>query len=174
MSSASKMSWRHSHTGNPPRSGYKASGPPNPLIGISGRNILLLGGNGKVASHLIPWLRNEGYFTIVATNSGESHRGNVGVSFNLMDEDDHNVALTVTKDLYAVYLVGIAHENFPVYMSYFINRAVAKGVKRFVFISSSGIDLTDPLHGEIHLKLSKGKTEWAVLRPTYFMGENDI
>jgi uncharacterized protein YbjT (DUF2867 family) len=50
-----------------------------------------------------------------------------------------------------------------------VERALRAGVRRFVLLSSSAIEESQPGLGEVHRFLRKEAPEWAVLRPSWFM-----
>jgi hypothetical protein len=70
----------------------------------------------------------------------------------------------------AIYLVAppIAGDPAPL-MIEFIQRALERGVTRFVLLSSSLLPAGGPAMGTVHLWLQKNAAEWAVLRPSWFM-----
>jgi festuclavine dehydrogenase len=56
-------------------------------------------------------------------------------------------------------------------MKAFIDLAVEKGVKRFVLLSASVLDVGDgPMMGKVSKYISSLGVKWAILRPTWFMG----
>ena len=56
----------------------------------------------------------------------------------------------------------------------FTDYAIGKGVKRFVLLSSSAIELGGPAHGKVHEYLVEKKVDYGVLRPTWFMGMSNL
>lgn len=50
-----------------------------------------------------------------------------------------------------------------------LERAIARGTRRFVLLSSSLLEPGDPMMGEVHAWLAAHAPEWAVLRPSWFM-----
>ncbi|WP_299837121.1 NAD(P)H-binding protein [uncultured Jannaschia sp.] len=50
-----------------------------------------------------------------------------------------------------------------------LETAMARGVRRFVLLSSSLLERGGPMMGEVHDWLSGTAPEWAVLRPSWFM-----
>ncbi len=46
---------------------------------------------------------------------------------------------------------------------------MGRGVRRFVLLSSSRLEPGGPMMGEVHAWLAKSASEWAVLRPSWFM-----
>jgi festuclavine dehydrogenase len=56
-------------------------------------------------------------------------------------------------------------------MKALIDLAVEKGVQRFVLLSGSVLDVADgPMMGKVSKHISSLGVEWAILRPTWFMG----
>jgi festuclavine dehydrogenase len=54
----------------------------------------------------------------------------------------------------------------------FINLAADRGVKRFVLLGSSMVPEGGPFMGQVHKRLREmNGVEWAVLRPSWFMGK---
>jgi uncharacterized protein YbjT (DUF2867 family) len=54
-------------------------------------------------------------------------------------------------------------------MMAFIALAMRKGVRRFVFLSMSGLPAGGPAHGQVHQWLRENSDDWAVVCPTAFM-----
>jgi festuclavine dehydrogenase len=54
----------------------------------------------------------------------------------------------------------------------FVEFAAARGVRRFVLLGSSMVPENGPFMGQVHAKLKQLDVEWAVLRPSWFMGES--
>lgn len=53
----------------------------------------------------------------------------------------------------------------------FIELAAKQGIRRFVLLGSSMVPEGGPFMGQVHKKLRELNVEWAVLRPSWFMGE---
>lgn len=53
----------------------------------------------------------------------------------------------------------------------FIELAAKQGIRRFVLLGSSMVPEGGPFMGQVHKKLRGLNVEWAVLRPSWFMGE---
>lgn len=57
-------------------------------------------------------------------------------------------------------------------MKTFIDLAMQKGVKRFVLLSASLLDVGDgPMMGKVSKYVTSLNVEYAILRPTWFMGK---
>ena len=70
--------------------------------------------------------------------------------------------------LYVVGPVGLL-DMLP-HVKPFIDLAVTKGVKRFVVLGASPFPKGGPVAGKVHEYLEEIGVEYAVLRPTWFMG----
>lgn len=55
-------------------------------------------------------------------------------------------------------------------MKPFIDLAIDKGVKRFVFISAGIIDVGGPSVGKVHEYLVNSGVDYCVVRPSWFFG----
>lgn len=53
----------------------------------------------------------------------------------------------------------------------FIELAAGQGIHRFVLLGSSMVSEGGSFMGQVHKKLRGLNVEWAVLRPSWFMGE---
>ncbi|KAI1090364.1 putative ergot alkaloid A [Rostrohypoxylon terebratum] len=135
--------------------------------------VLLLGGTGKVGSRIAPLLKDANVPTLVASRSGKSSAGLTGVKFDWDDESTWEaVFANAATPIRAVFLVAPLSSNPGPAMKKFIDFAIPKGVKRFVLLSASSIPEGGPWMGSTHTYMrelgDQGKTEWAVLRPTWF------
>jgi festuclavine dehydrogenase len=133
--------------------------------------ILLLGGTGKVSSRIVPLLSTAGYSTLLASRSGTSPAlpDVSGVKFDWDNPSTYSAPFS--HNISAIFLVGPPIIEMYDPMKTFIDLAVRKGVKRFVLLSASLLDVADgPAMSRVSKYLSEGVEEWAVLRPTWFMG----
>ncbi|MCP1308848.1 ergot alkaloid biosynthesis protein [Paenibacillus tyrfis] len=87
--------------------------------------------------------------------------------FDWFDESTFDPAL---KDVDNIYLVGpvAVMEPFTIMLP-FLDKAVKSGVRRIVLLSSASVSEDGPVFGKVHRELRRMVTEWAVLRPSYFM-----
>jgi hypothetical protein len=146
---------------------------PYPAIPMSSTNetILLLGGTGKVSSRITPLLSSAGYTTLIASRSGTSPSlPNVtGVKFDWDDASTYSKPFTTP--ISAIFLIGPPSLDMFTPMKRFIDLAREKSVKRFVLLSASVMEVGDgPAMAEVSKYMSEIGVEWAVLRPTWFMG----
>lgn len=133
---------------------------------MSKPKILVTGGTGKTGSRVAVQLDKRGASVVVASRSGTGIGIGQPIKFDWMDEASHDAAL---EGVTAVYLLAPAATSTPIQeMRPFIDRAIERGVKRFVLLSASLFDETGPMMGEVHAYLKQVAPEWAVLRPTWF------
>lgn len=134
--------------------------------------ILLLGGTGKVSRRITPLLSAAGYPTLIASRSGTSPPlpGVSGVKFDWDDSTTYNNVFS-TPDISAIFLIGPPYLDMLPPMKIFIDLALSKGVKRLVLLSASLMEVGDgPAMAEVSKYVSGLGVEWAVLRPSWFMG----
>lgn len=132
--------------------------------------ILLLGGTGKVAGRIAPLLQKDSHEVIQASRSGKSAPGCKGCEFDWLDRATFNKPFE-NATVASVFLVAPAIMDMLPPMKTFIDLAREKGVKRFVLLSASSLEAGGPAMGQVHQYLLDLKVEYAVLRPTWFMGE---
>ncbi|MCY1070630.1 NAD(P)H-binding protein [Nannocystis sp. RBIL2] len=126
--------------------------------------VLVTGGTGKTGSAVARGLRAR---DVAVTIGSRAPRGPDQVRFDWADPSTHDAALAGVD---AVYLVAPAMVPDPErLMVPFIDRAIARGVRRFVLLSSSAIDARAPGLGAVHAALRARAPEWTVLRPSWFM-----
>ncbi|AKU96692.1 Oxidoreductase [Labilithrix luteola] len=131
------------------------------------RRVLVLGGTGQTGSRVATILRNEGITSRIAGAQARAETDTDAVRFVWNDRSTHEPAV---RDVQAVYLLAPPLDPKPAEtMVPFIDLAMRAGVRRFVMLSSSAVDVTDPGLGEVHRYLRDHTPEWAVLRPSWFM-----
>jgi len=141
---------------------------------------LLVGGTGTVGSRLASILQSTGNKVLIASRSDTSSPNNNHVKFDWFDDSTYSNAfshpLAVSSGgLRGVYLIAPPSLDMVAAMKSFIDLLRSKGVRRFVLLSATSIAKGDPiLTGLIHEYLYQlgeaGEVEWAVSRPTWFMG----
>jgi festuclavine dehydrogenase len=141
----------------------------------SPKAVLLLGGTGKVASRIAPLLSAAKCFVILASRSGAAPKtlpNCEGIKFDWVDPGTYNALFQ--QPISAIFLVGPASLDSFSRMKQFIDLARSKGVNRLVQLSASIADGGDgPELGKTsdylrHLNIEG--LEYAILRPTWFMG----
>ncbi len=127
--------------------------------------VLVTGATGKTGRRLVSQLREKGVPCRAAARgaaSSESAR-----PFDWTQPDSWDGAL---EEVSAAYLVAPALDGDPApLMINFVQRAIERGVSRFVVLSASLLPAGGPAMGRVHLWLHENAAEWAVLRPSWFM-----
>lgn len=126
--------------------------------------ILVTGGGGKTARRVSAQLAERGLEHRVASRSAT---GPGSVRFDWTLPQTHDAALDGVTAVYLVAPPGVA-EPLPVMLP-FLQRALKKGVTRFVLLSASALEENGPVMGAIHGWLRVHVPSWVVLRPTWFM-----
>ncbi len=122
--------------------------------------ILVTGATGKTGGGLVRRLEQAG-----VPHRAASRRG--AVPFDWEQPATWDAAL---EGVGAVYLVAPGTVGNPyALMQDFIAAALRKGVRRFVFLSMSGLPAGGPAHGQVHQWLKDNSDDWAVLCPSAFM-----
>jgi ergot alkaloid biosynthesis protein len=129
--------------------------------------VLVTGGTGKTGARLSARLRQAGWSALSASRSSQASGEIRSAAFDWYDPRGHDAALQGVERIYLVAPVG-ANDPIEV-MAPFIERAIAKGARRFVLLSSSLIEEGGPAMGAVHALLRRSAPEWAVLRPSWFM-----
>jgi ergot alkaloid biosynthesis protein len=127
-------------------------------------SVLVTGATGKVGRRLAERLRTAGAPHRLASRHPA---GETGVMFDWWDPATWTAALSGAS---AAYLIAprAGGDSGPV-MIEFVQQAIAAGVRRFVVQSGSPIPAGAPGAGKVHAWLAENATEWAVLRPSWFM-----
>ena len=136
--------------------------------------ILITGSSGKTARRVADILRPSNDI-LIASRSGQDVSGSPGVRFDWTDHSTFTSLFShpqVQKNpCKAVYLVTQPGNINPIdIMKPFIDIAKEHGVNRFVLLSAIREDETTPGTGQVHKYLKDIGVDWAVLRPTWFMG----
>jgi len=135
--------------------------------GVAGRErVLVTGGTGNTGRYIARRLEALGHPVRVASRTAPAASGD-HVPFDWAEATTHEAALPgVTR----AYLVAPAFVQDPApLMLPFIERALQRGVRRFVLLSSSAIADGGPGLGSVERLLRERAPEWAVLKPSWFM-----
>lgn len=127
-------------------------------------HILVTGGSGKTGSRIAANLRQDGASLRLAQRSAS---GEGEVRFDWTDASTYDDALEGVR---AAYLVAPTNVTEPLEaMQPFLEKAISKGVERFVLLSASMLEDDGPMMGKVHGFLRHHAPHWTVLRPTWFM-----
>ena len=136
--------------------------------------ILITGSSGKTARRLAALLKPS-HEILIASRSGANVDGIPAVKFDWTDPATYSSPYSHPQvgPIKAVYLVTQPGTMDPFStMKPFIDTAKAHGVERFVLLSTTREDETTPGTGKVHAYLKGLGVQWAVLRPTWFMGRS--
>ena len=129
--------------------------------------ILITGATGKTGAAIAGRLRSSGARLRLASRSGTAPAGTRSVQFDWSDPKTFEEALV---DVERIYILAPVGHNSPIdLVAPFIDKALAMDAKRFVLLSSTQLQEGGPAMGQIHAYLRKVASEWAVLRPSWFM-----
>jgi len=128
---------------------------------------LVLGATGTTGSRVVSRLAARGRHVKAASRRATHMSGAQAVRFDWYDPATFEEALSGADLLYLLPPLGSAVPEAT--MLPFLEQARAAGVRRAVLLSSSAIPAGGPAMGQVHQVLPDLFTEWAVLRPSWFM-----
>ncbi|KAJ7767005.1 hypothetical protein DFH07DRAFT_1012023 [Mycena maculata] len=130
--------------------------------------ILLTGGTGKSATPLANLLLRANIPVILANRSGIVPAPFKGVRFDWLDASTYGIPFDADGGIERVYLIPPPTLGMLPLMKSFIDVAIGKGVKRFVLMSASMVELGGPMMGQVHEYLRSLGVEYCALRPSWF------
>ncbi|PTL84055.1 NAD(P)H-binding protein [Vitiosangium sp. GDMCC 1.1324] len=130
--------------------------------------VLVTGATGNTGRRVASRLAELGFPVRTAARGDRSPDSTAEhVRFDWADTSNHEDAL---RGVDRMYLVAPSFVDDPsVLMLPFIERAVERGVRRVVLLSSSAVPEGAPGLGTVHRALRERVPEWAVLQPSWFM-----
>ena len=132
------------------------------------------GGTGKTGSRLAQLLHDNHHSVLVASRSGSVPAPFNGVKFDWSDSSTFENPFNVDPKIDKLYLIAPPiFDSLPV-VKPFIDFAISKGVKRIVHGSSSAMDKGDIVDGKIHEYIVDCGVDYAIIRPTWFIGEQNL
>jgi len=133
--------------------------------------ILITGGTGKTGGSLAQLLHAAGLSFLIATRTGKAPEPYRAVKFDWFDSATFENPFNTDPTIDRVYLVlPPAHMDTLPVVGPFIDFAISKGVKRIVLLTAIQSEPGSPVFGVIHTYLAGKGIEYAVLRPSWFMG----
>lgn len=138
--------------------------------------ILITGSSGKTARPLAALLKSSSNL-LIASRSGIEVDGTPAVKLDWSDTATYSNPFkhpqAQSDPIQAVYLVSQPGNVDPSsVLKPFIDVAQAHGVQRFVLLSAIREDESTLGTGKVHAYLKELGVGWAVLRPTWFMGNS--
>ncbi|KAF8799696.1 NAD(P)-binding protein [Phlegmacium glaucopus] len=131
--------------------------------------ILVTGGTGKTGLILSRLLKEANHSVLITSRSGTAPSPYKAVKFDWFDDETFENPFKADSSIDRVYLVMPSVIDQLTIVKPFIDLAISKGVKRFVLLSASQVDVGAPVMGKVHKYLVDVKVDYAVLRPTWFM-----
>ena len=132
--------------------------------------ILVTGGTGKTGLVLSHLLKEANQSFLIASRSGTAPSPYKAVKFDWFDNKTFENPFKADSNIDRIYLVLPSVIDQLTVVKPFIDLAISKGVKRFVLLSASQAEIGSPPIGKVHEYLLDIKVDYAVLRPTGFMG----
>lgn len=127
------------------------------------RQVLVTGGKGKTGHRVAARLSAAGLAAVIGTRTAKDTRD------RRFDWADPSTALAF-DGCDAAYLVAPTDRaDHLAVMRPMLEAAMARGVRRFVLLSSSLLEPGGPMMGEVHEWLAGNAADWTVLRPSWFM-----
>ncbi|KAG5646731.1 hypothetical protein DXG03_002413 [Asterophora parasitica] len=134
--------------------------------------ILLVGGTGKTGLPLARLLRDANHSLLIASRSPDKvPEPFKGVAFDWFEPSTYENPFNVDSNITRVYIVGPPVLHMLPTVKEFVELAITKGVKRFVFLSASSTPRGSLSMGQVHEYLAERGVEYAILRPSWFFGE---
>ena len=132
--------------------------------------ILVTGGTGKTGLILSRLLEEANQSFLIASRSGTAPSPYKAVKFDWFDNKTFGNPFKADFNIDRIYLVLPSVIDQLTIVKPFIDLAISKGVKRLVLLSGSQTEIGSPTMGKVHEYLLDIKVDYAVLRPTWFMG----
>lgn len=124
------------------------------------RPVLVLGATGTTGSRVASLLQDEGHPVRGASRSSAP-------AFVWDDPATYDAVLADVRAVYLLPPVGVLDPE-PA-MRGFVERALARGIRRIVLLSAALAPEGSPGVGSVHALLRARAPEWAVLQPSWFM-----
>ena len=134
--------------------------------------VLVTGGTGKTGLILSRLLKEANQSVLICSRSGTAPNPYKAVKFDWFDDKTFENPFKMDSNIDRVYLVVPSVIGQLCSVKPFIDLAISKGVKRFVLLTASQVEIRSPvltLMGLVHEYLLDIKVDYTVLRPTWFM-----
>ena len=135
--------------------------------------VLITGGTGQTGLILCRLLNKANISLLSCSRSGTAPRPYKAVKFDWFNEKTFKNPFRADPKIDRVYLIVPSVMGQLSTVKSFIDVAISKGVKRFVLLTGSRIEIGSPvLMGKVHEYLFNIKVGYTVLRPTWFIRTN--
>lgn len=125
--------------------------------------VLITGGKGKTGRRLASRLAKAGIRSVIGTRSP------VDAQDRRLDWSDVSSARAFDGCDAAYIVAPTDRTDHLAVMQPMLEEAMERGVGRFVLLSSSILEPGGPMMGGVHAWLARNASDWAVLRPSWFM-----
>jgi hypothetical protein len=140
--------------------------------------ILVTGGTGRTGGAVARRLHEANVPFLILTRSGKlpaPYEAN-GCRFDFLDPSTFDIPFTTAKDtIQAIYLVVpmAISDDIAKPVNDFVDFSRRKGVRRFVLLSSNVFEPGERIVGAVHQHLLdlSDDVEYAIMRPTWYMGK---
>jgi uncharacterized protein YbjT (DUF2867 family) len=130
--------------------------------------VLVIGATGNTGRHIVSRLVELGFPVRTAARGDRPADSSAEhVRFDWTHPSSHEEALSGVDRMYLI-APGMVEEPSGLMLP-FIERAVERGVRRVVLLSSSAVPEGAPGLGTVHRALRERVPEWTVLQPSWFM-----
>jgi len=131
--------------------------------------VLITGGTGRTGSKLARLLQSSGHSVLIASRAGAAPEPFSAVKFDWLDQNTFENPFKADSKIDRVLLVAPSVYNALEVMKPFIDLAMSKGAKRFVFISGTTGEKGSPPFGTIYEYIDSIGADYTILRATWFM-----
>ncbi|TFK41647.1 hypothetical protein BDQ12DRAFT_663693 [Crucibulum laeve] len=131
--------------------------------------ILITGGTGKTGLKVARILHNASHSVLLTSRSGKAPEPFKAVPLEWTDPSTFENPFKVDSSIDRIYLVGPEIIDMLPLVKPFIDLAVSKGVKHFVFMSAAQYVKGGPTMGKVHEYLANVGVSYFVVRPTWFI-----
>lgn len=132
--------------------------------------VLITGGTGRTGLSLAKLLHEANVPVLIASRSGKAPEPFKAVEFDWLDPTTYTQPFDADRNIDKLYIIAPRVFDPIRHVKPFVDLAVAKGVKRFVAVTSTRSNPGDVPLGQIHQYLLDIGVDYAILRPTWFMG----
>ncbi|CAA7268422.1 unnamed protein product [Cyclocybe aegerita] len=131
--------------------------------------VLLTGGTGQTGLALARLLHAANHSLLIASRRGVAPEPYKAVKFEWADHSTFENPFKADTHIDRAYLVPPSDANPYEHMKPFIDVAVSKGVKRFVYVTASQAEKDSPIYGKVQQYLVDIGVGYTILRPTWFI-----
>lgn len=133
--------------------------------------VLLTGGTGKTGLALAELLHKSGYSVLITSRTGKAPDPYKAVKFDWFNQETFEAPFQLDPSIDKVFLIDPPAFDILPHVKPFIDIALSRGVNRFVALTTTQTKPEDVPLGRVHRYLLDLGVDYAVLRPTWFIGK---